>query len=358
VIVADAETIPVREGEELDAERIGAFLREALPDLPPDGEPTIRQFPTGASNLTYLIELGEWRGVLRRPPFGPVPPKAHDMEREARLLASLHPAFPLAPRLLALCSDRSVLGVPFHITEYREGAVIAFGLPEGVEPGEALGRAIGETVLRTLVELHEVDYRRAGLDGIGRPEGFMERQARGWIERYERAKTEEIPEVAPLTAWIARGVPRSPPATIIHNDYHLKNLLFDRSDPSRMVAVLDWEMATVGDPLMDLGVALSYWLEPGDPPALTAFLSTVTLGPGFPGRREFAERYATLSGRDLAEMGWYLPFAYFKLAVILQQIYARWARGQTRDPRFEGMGRTVREIVQHAAELVSPGGRF
>lgn len=352
---AGARTIPVREGEDFVPEIVLGFLRTAIPDLPP-GALRIRQFPTGASNLTYLLEVGGWRGVLRRPPLGPVPPKAHDMVREARFLERLHPVFPLAPRPFAVCEDPSILGAPFHVMEYREGAVIAFGFPDGIEPSSALSRRVGETVVRTLAELHDVNIEEAGLSDLGHPEGFLERQTHGWIGRYEGAKTEEIPEIGPLTAWLAGRVPESPPPSIIHNDYHLKNLLFDAGNPSRIVAVLDWEMATIGDPLMDLAISLSYWLEPGDPPALSEFLSTITREPGFPGRRDFAELYARESGRDLGEMAWYLPFAYFKLAVILQQIYARWVRGQTRDPRFEGMGRTVRAIVEHSWSLARSGG--
>jgi aminoglycoside phosphotransferase (APT) family kinase protein len=347
-------TIPVREGEEIVPELVLAFLRASIPDLP-TGELRIRQFPTGASNLTYHLRVGEWQGVLRRPPLGPVPPRAHDMVREARLLERVHPVFPLAPRVLAVCEDPSLLGAPFHVTEYRSGSVIAFGFPAGVEVTPALSRRAGAAVVHTLVELHDVDATKAGLADLGRPEGFLERQVRGWIGRWEGAKTEEIAAVGPLTRWLAARVPESPSPTVIHNDYHLKNLLFDSADPARIVAVLDWEMATIGDPLMDLAISLSYWLEDGDPPALTGFLSTVTTSRGFPKRREFAELYAKASGRDLGEMGWYLPFAYFKLAVILQQIYARWVRGQTRDPRFEGMGVTVRAIVEHAWALAGSG---
>lgn len=353
--VGGPPVIPVREGEEFDSELILAFLRAAISGLPP-GELRVGQFQAGASNLTYLLEVGSWQGVLRRPPLGPVPPKAHDMVREARLLKRLHSAFPLAPRLLALCEDPTLLGAPFHVMELRKGVVIAFGLPDGIEHTSALSRQVAGSVAGTLAELHAVDLVKSGLLDLGHPDGFLERQTHGWIGRYHQARTEEVPEVAPLASWLVKHLPESPPPTLVHNDYHLKNLLFDRSDPSRIAAVLDWEMATVGDPLLDLAISLAYWLERDDPPALSAFLSPITAEPEFPTRRDLAELYSRASGRDLGELAWYLPFAYFKLAVILQQIYARWVRGQTRDPRFETMGSRVRAIIEHAWVLADSGG--
>ncbi|MFP3948981.1 MAG: phosphotransferase family protein [Longimicrobiales bacterium] len=350
-VSAEERTIPVREGEELDRERIEAFLREQLSDLP-DEPLRIRQFPTGSSNLTYLLSVGAWQAVLRRPPLGPVPPKAHDMEREAGILRRLHPAFPLAPRSLLVCNDPDVMDVPFHVMEYRSGTVVAHEFPAGTEATEELCDDFADVVLNTLLDLHAVDYEAAGLGDLGHPEGFLVRQVRGWIGRYDKSRTNESPDVEVLTERLAENVPPSPPPTIIHNDYHLKNLLFDPDDPLIIRAVLDWEMATVGDPLMDLAVFLSYWPEPGDPPAIPKILANLPLRPGFPARKELIHRYGERSGRDVSRMGWYLPFAYFKLAVILQQIYARWVRGQTRDPRFAGFGQAVTEIVDHARELL------
>lgn len=351
---AEERTIPVREGEELPRRRVLSHLRDRLPDLP-EGELDVRQFPTGSSNLTYLIRVGSWRAVLRRPPHGPLPPKAHDMEREGRILQKLHPAFPLAPRCLLVCTDRDVMDVPFHVMEYREGVVVDSEFPPGIEPTEELCREFGHRVLDTLLELHAVDYGEAGLGDLGHPDGFLERQVRGWIGRYEKARTREIPEVEPLTEWLSERVPPSPAPTVIHNDYHLRNLLWAPDEPLQLRALLDWEMSTVGDPLMDLAVFLSYWVEPGDPPALPDRLATVTTGPGFPTRRELAERYGRKSGRDVSRMDWYLPFAYFKLAVILQQIYARWKRGQTDDPRFSDFGTAVRQLVAHAYQMAESG---
>lgn len=350
-VSAEERTIPVREGEEIDREKVEAFLRKELTELPRE-DLEIRQFPTGSSNLTYLLSAGGWRAVLRRPPLGPLPPRAHDMEREARILQHLHPAFPLAPRSLVVCSDSAVMDVPFHVMEYREGTVVAAEFPPGTEVTEALCGEFADVVLDTLLDLHRVDYRKAGLGDLGRPRGFLERQVKGWITRYENSRTGESPEAGRLTDWLLSNMPSSPPPTLIHNDYHLKNLLFDRSDPRRIRAVLDWEMTTVGDPLMDLAVFLSYWVQPDDPAPLKRIFATVTTRPGFPTRRELIERYGRRSERDVSRMDWYLPFAYFKLAVILQQIYARWVRGQTRDSRFADFGPAIEEIVEHAHRLM------
>jgi aminoglycoside phosphotransferase (APT) family kinase protein len=349
-----AETIRVREGEGFDLAAVERCLREHI-DALPEGELGVRQFPSGASNLTYLLKIGDWEGVLRRPPFGPVPPRAHDMGRESRILAKLHEAYPLAPKPYFFCEDESVIGAPFYVMERREGVVVDDEFPEGVEPDPELCRGISRTVADTLAELHAVDPDASGLGDLGRPEGFLERQVEGWIGRYHKAKTDEIDEVAPLAGWLARRIPGSPEPTIIHNDYKLNNLILAPDDLTEVRAVLDWEMATVGDPLFDLAVTLSYWTEPDDPQELKEVMPTVTSTPGFMTRREFMERYAYRSGRDLSDMHWYMVFGYFKLAVILQQIYARWKKGQTQDERFADFDRRVRTLVLHANDLAKKG---
>jgi aminoglycoside phosphotransferase (APT) family kinase protein len=349
-----SETIDVREGEDFDVRTVERYLRERIEDLP-EGELEVRQFPSGASNLTYLLKIGGWEGVLRRPPLGPVPPKAHDMGRESGVLSKLNAVYPLAPRPYFFCEDESVIGAPFYVMERRKGVVLDDSFPEGVEPDEGLCRGVSRTVVDTLAELHAVDLRESGLADLGKPEGFVERQTQGWISRYEKAKTDEIEEVGPLTDWLARNVPESPEPTVIHNDYKLNNLVLDPGDLTQVRAVLDWEMATVGDPLFDLAVSLSYWVEPGDSEDLKAVMPTVTTTPGFMTRGELIERYAEVSGRDLSEMHWYVVFGYFKLAGILQQIYARWKNGQTRDERFATFGDRVRTLILHAESLSRTG---
>ncbi len=340
-------TIAVRPGEGLDHERLLAYLREQVPDLP-EAPLLVRQYPSGASNLTYLLQIGPWEAVLRRPPLGPLPPRAHDMIREARLLRRLHPVYPLAPQPYAICDDPGILGAPFYVMERRLGVVLDDTFPPDIAPTADRCQRISSSAVETLVRLHAIDWQAAGLADLGRPEGFLARQVQAWIDRYERARTDDYPQVAPLVRWFADNLPDSPAPTIIHNDFKLNNLLLAPGDLVPVVAVLDWEMTTIGDPLFDLGVSLSYWIEPGDSLALRAVLPNVTWLSGFASRAEFMREYAARSGRDLGAIDYYLTFAYFKLAVILQQIYARWKSGQTHDERFADFGNRVRVLIEHA----------
>lgn len=346
-----SETINIREGEELDLAAIESLLRREIYDLP-EGSLEVRQFPSGASNLTYLLKIADWEGVLRRPPLGPVPPKAHDMGREAKVLSNLNPVYPLAPAPYFFTADESIIGAPFYVMERRKGLVIDDEWPEGIEPTRELCRGLSATVVDTLVELHAVDVEEAGLSDLGRPEGFLERQTKGWISRYEKAKTDEYPEAQPVTEWLVKDIPQSPEPTIIHNDFKLNNMLLSPDKPTHVRAILDWEMTTIGDPLFDLAVSLSYWAQHDDPEGLKEVLPTVvSSAPDFYTRDEFMERYAEKSGRDLSDMRWHLVFGYFKLAVILQQIYARWHAGQTKDARFANFDERVKNLIVHAHAL-------
>jgi len=345
-----SETIAVRSGESFDLHTIEAYLREQIAGLGA-GALQVRQFPSGASNLTYLLQVGDWEGVLRRPPFGPVPPKAHDMERESGLLRKVHTVFPLAPKPYVFCNDARVMDVPFYVMERKRGFVLNDTFPPDVTPNAQIGRAISLTTVDTLVKIHAIDWQAAGLSNLGHPAGFLERQVKGWIERYTRAKTDEIAQVEPLTRWLVAHTPQSPAPALIHNDFKMNNMLFGLDDITQATAVLDWEMATIGDPLFDLAVSLCYWIEPTDSEAMRAVLPTVTTTVGFLTRAQFIEEYARKSGRDISSMQFYMAFAYFKLAVILQQIYARWKLGQTRDPRFEAFKTRVYTLITHAAYL-------
>ncbi|MFL5625798.1 MAG: phosphotransferase family protein [Ktedonobacteraceae bacterium] len=350
------DTIAVRKGESFDIPRVEQYLRQAIAGIGA-GSLQVRQFPSGASNLTYLLQIGDWEGVLRRPPFGPVPPKAHDMERESSLLRKIHPVFPLAPMPYTFCNDLTILGVPFYVMERRKGIVINASFPPDVTPTSDLCQNISAMVVDTLVQIHAIDWRGAGLDELGHPEGFLARQVKGWIERYFRAQTDDIPQVQPLTSWLAEHIPASPAPTLIHNDFKLNNMLLDAHNLAQPVAVLDWEMATIGDPLFDLAVSLGYWVNAEDPVELQTVLPTVTTVPGFINRETFMQLYAQKSGRDLSSMQFYMTFAYFKLAVIIQQIYARWKKGQTQDERFAIFGERVRDVIKYAAHL-SQGGKL
>jgi len=349
-----AETIEVREDEDFDRAAVERYMRENIEGLP-EGELEVRQFPSGASNLTYLVKIGDWEGVLRRPPLGPVPPKAHDMGRESGLLMKLHEAYPLAPKPYFFTDEEPIIGASFYVMELRKGVIVDDEFPEGVEPTEGLCRGMSQMVADILVELHAVDWKEAGLEELGKPGGFLERQVKGWISRYDKAKTEEIEEVEPLTGWIQNNIPESPDPTIVHNDYKLNNLVLDPDDLTEVRAVLDWEMTTLGDPLFDLAVSLSYWTEAGDSQELKEVLPTVVSTPGFWTRKEFIDYYAEKSGRDLSNMPWYMVFGYFKLAVIIQQIYARWHKGQTKDERFANFDERVRRVILHAHELAQRG---
>jgi aminoglycoside phosphotransferase (APT) family kinase protein len=347
------ETIPVRADEQFSLAAVSEFL--AVSGLPSHGL-EVEQFPLGHSNLTYLLKTDKWEAVLRRPPLGPVAPRAHDMVREYHLLERLHPVFPVAPRPYARCEDASVIGAPFYIMERRHGIVLDRDLPADWHGSSELHRGITESLVRVLVELHGVDWQPAGLGAIGHPEGYMQRQVTGWIDRFGRVRTFELPEVEPLQRWLVNGLPISPAPTVIHNDYKLNNVLLDVGDPRRITGVLDWEMATVGDPLSDVASLLVYWTEPGDEDMLGG-LKSVTSEPGFPRRAEVASLYAKLSGRDLGGLDWYVAFAYFKVAVICQQIFYRWKVGQTRDERFAGHEAVARNLVLKAAEVARVAAR-
>jgi aminoglycoside phosphotransferase (APT) family kinase protein len=332
-----SDTRPVRAAEQLDWKKIAAYL--GLPDL------EVQQFPGGHSNLTYLLRSGDRELVLRRPPFGPVPSRAHDMAREFRLLTAVHPLFPLAPRPYVLCEDPEVAGAVFYTMERRHGVVIRAEEPAGMT--EDLRRGISESMVDTLASLHAVE----GLDALGKPAGFVARQIRGWSERWHGSKTSDVPEMEQLAAWLDARIPPDParPA-LVHGDYKLDNVMLDANDLRRLNGVFDWEMSAVGDPLVDLGILLCYWVHIAGESKGDA-VSTVTARPGWFRREEILERYAARTGASLDGIALYEVFAVFKLAVVLQQIYARYVRGQTDDPRFASLGERVIWLARKAASM-------
>jgi aminoglycoside phosphotransferase (APT) family kinase protein len=348
------DTAPIRPDEEFNVTALDAYLRPHLPDV--RGEIEISQFPGGHSNLTYLLRYGAREFVMRRPPLGPVAPKAHDMTREHRVLSALWRVFPPAPRPFMLCEDPSVIGAPFYVMERRTGVVIRRELPPQWAEDPAVRRILSETMVDVMAQLHEVDWKAVGLEGLGRPEGFMARQVKGWAERWERAKDREIPAIDALARWLAERVPVPQAATLVHGDLKLDNVMLDPADPSRVVAVLDWEMCTTGDPLADLGLLLCYWAEEGDPYARQESVVQVTALPGFYTREQLVERYARKTGRDVSRIAFYEVFALYKIAVVVQQIYIRWKRGQTRDERFRLMAPRVEALARAAMELAEKSG--
>jgi aminoglycoside phosphotransferase (APT) family kinase protein len=339
---------PVRTGEELDLVRLEPFLREHFSD---DGQIFIEQYPSGHSNLTYLVRIGAKEVVLRRPPFGSKVRTAHDMSREYRVLSKLHSIYPLAPRALSYCDD--VLNDPFYLMEPVRGVIVRRDPPPGVEFAPDAARRLSEGFVDNLARLHSLDYAAAGLGDLGKPQGYLERQVKGWIERYHNSKTHDLPVVERLSAWLVAHMPESHDVALIHNDYKYDNLVLDATDLTRIVGVLDWEMCTVGDPLTDLGTALAYWVDPHDRDDLQRIRTAPTTLPGTLTRAQLIERYCAATGRDAKPMVFYLAFARFKVAVIIQQIYYRYEKGLTQDARFAclpGRVHTLLRASSHCAE--------
>jgi aminoglycoside phosphotransferase (APT) family kinase protein len=334
---------PVRQGEELDLGRLEPYLRSQLPDL--GGALVVTQFPSGHSNLTYSVTLGEKEMVLRRPPFGSKVKSAHDMGREYHVLSKLHAAYP-TPKPLVYCTDESILGAPFYVMERVRGVIIRRGLPADFKIPPEIAKKLSESFIDNLADLHSLDYTALGLGELGKPQGYLERQVRGWTERYQGSKTHELPEVEPLSAWLREHMPAHSDATLVHNDYKFDNMVLDASDITRIKAVLDWEMCTLGDPLTDVGAALAYWIDPEDSLEMQTIRWGPTNAPGMLRRAELAQRYAAKTGRDLSEIIFYYVFAMFKLAVIIQQIYYRYFHGFTKDERFAALGEVAKTLMR------------
>jgi aminoglycoside phosphotransferase (APT) family kinase protein len=330
----------------VDADRLGPWCEERLPGT---GPVAVRHLPEGHSNLTYVVTRDDRQWILRRPPAGPLLPTAHDVLREHRVLALLaRSEVPVrVPHVTLSCADETVVGAPFYLMERVPGVVLRDRLPAGVHLDPEEMRGVCLAAVDTLAELHAVDWRGAGLEGIGRPEGYVRRQVEGWSERWQRARTDPVPDMDAAAAWLAAHLPAETSPAILHNDYKYDNLVLDPACLSRVRAVLDWEMATLGDPLMDLGTTLAYWTGPGDPPALQAF--GITHLPGNLDRAQVAARWAEKTGRSLEGVVFYYVYGLFKVGVIAQQIYARYQAGKTRDPRFAGLIHAVRAAGSMAA---------
>ncbi|MFO7547891.1 MAG: phosphotransferase family protein [Acidimicrobiia bacterium] len=346
------ELIDVRPDERFAPDRLTEWIRGRVPGS--DRPLTVLQFARGKANLTFLLRFGDGdealEYVLRRPPLGPVAPGSHDMSREYRVLSTLWQAFPYAARAYAFCDDEAVIGAPFFVMERKHGVVVQGTVPPEFGSGAdaVANRSLSEVVVDTLAEFHAVDPEAAGLGDLGRPEGFLRRQVEGWIERWHRAKHEENRVADEIAEWLSERIPDSGAVSLLHNDWRLDNMAVAEDDPGRCVAVYDWDMATRGDPLADLGTVMAVWYDAGEMPASLNPMPTVA--PGFMTRDEAIERYAERSGRDLSQVDWYVVFGTFKLAVVIQQIYIRWLRGQTKDERFAVMGEGARRLFQLAAE--------
>jgi len=345
-----SETLRVRDGEEIDIPRLSEYLRSKTDA---DTETvSVQQFPAGSSNLTYLVQLGDKEYVLRRPPFGNTVKSAHDMGREFNVLSKLSLVYPYAPKPLIFCDDDTVIGSEFYLMERRNGLILRGKSPVELEDSPGLQREVARAFINNLAELHSVDYAAAGLDDLGRPEGYSRRQVEGWTKRYFAAKTDEHPELESAIEWLNADIPEESGASLVHNDYKFDNVMLDPNDLTRVTAVLDWEMVTVGDPLMDLGTTLGYWMsaEAGEEMMRMPFNPYVLMKNI--SRQDLADIYAEFSGRDISNILYYYVFGTFKIAVICQQIYARYLMGMTKDPRFAGFASIVSRLGTSASQSV------
>jgi aminoglycoside phosphotransferase (APT) family kinase protein len=343
----------VRAGEELDLLRLADYLTQHLTDA--RGPLVVEQFPSGYSNLTYLLRMGEQELVLRRPPFGAKIKSAHDMGREYKVLAGLRRVYAKVPRPLLYCEDEAVIGAPFYVMERVRGLVLRARTPRDVVLTPQIMTRLSEQAIDTLAEIHGLDVTAAGLTDLGRPQGYVERQVSGWTRRYRAAQTADLLTLEQIILWLEQNLPgdsggsgASPTdAALIHNDYKYDNLILDPTDLTRVIAVLDWEMCTLGDPLMDLGTTLGYWVEANDPPALIGMFGLTAL-PGNLTRQQVLDRYQAASGRVIKQPLFYYVYGLFKIAVIIQQIYARYRQGHTQDARFAHLDQVVRDCGQLA----------
>jgi len=354
-MIDDPEVIEVRSEERLDTAALEPYLRAHLEAT--DGPFSLHQFGGGHANLTYLVRFGEQEYVLRRPPLGPVADRAHDMRREHTVLSKLYATFPLAPRSYLLCTDHAIVGSDFVIEERKHGIAIRRDLPERYVGDVAFAQRLSNALVDTLAALHRVDVPAAGLSDLGHPDGYVARQVEGWAKRWEAARTAHTTDATPLIMWLREHLPASPAATLVHNDYKLDNMLLDGDEPSRITALLDWDMCTYGDPLMDVGYVLALWPEAHEIERRSLGWGMPTWREGFATRAQFVARYAGRTGFDCTNVGWYVTFNVFRFAAIIQQIYKRYDAGQTHDERFAVFGDQANALIAAASANTKPDAR-
>ena len=344
------EPAEIREGEELDPKIIDEFLKDNISSL--RGDISIRQFPKGFSNLTYLVTFENKELVLRRPPSGKKTKTAHDMSREFRMLSALKPLFPYCPTPLIYCDDLSVMNTPFYVMERLKGIILRKNLPEKMELSSTDARELSENMIKVLCKLHSLDYKKAGLEDFGKPSGYVLRQVEGWSRRYRDSRTDDAPDFEDVMQWLHDNKPgESGLISIIHNDYKLDNIVLNPEEPLNITGILDWEMATVGDPLMDLGSSLAYWVQNDDPDNMQLIRTMPTNIDGMLTRDEQVKLYGEIMGIDIINFDFFYCFGLFKLAVIAQQIYYRYYHGQTKDERFKMLIFAVK-ILEERARMV------
>ena len=335
----------VREEDRFDVAKMHAWMR---PFINQDQLPEVKQFRSGASNLTYLLSYPDRELVLRKPPVGTKAASAHDMNREFLIQSRLQSVFPLVPKMIALCQDQSVIGSDFYVMEYVEGQIFRRDIPEGITSSDI--SVMADSLINGLVQLHAVDS--SILAELNKGNGYVQRQVDGWSKRYRNALTDDVPTAEKLMAWLSANQPNDVDSCIIHGDWRIDNVVFDLAN-ARIAGVLDWELATVGDPLMDLGSALAYWVDRDDEAAFASLRRQPSHLPGMPTRDEFVQRYLELSGRKCNDFTFYEVFGLFRLAVIIQQIWARFRLGQTTNPAFAGFGDAVNTLINRAEGKIS-----
>lgn len=342
----------IRSGEELDGQKVLEFLKASIPGL--DGEIEIKQFPSGFSNLTYSVKVGDREMVLRRPPFGKKAKTAHDMGREYKVLKALKPLFPYCPQPLVYTEDEAVMGCPFYVMEHIPGIILRRDLPTGMELNAKEARTLSENLIKAQYKLHSVDYVQAGLADFGKPEGYVKRQVEGWSGRYRDARTPDAPDFEKVMQWLHDKMPgESGIVGIIHNDFKFDNAVLDSKNPTEIIGILDWEMATLGDPLMDLGCSLGYWVEKDDPDIMQAIRQMPTHLDGMLTRKEQFALYGELMGVKSDKFDFYYCFGLFRLAVIAQQIYYRFYHGQTKDQRFGMLIHAIKALEAAALQVIA-----
>lgn len=342
----------VRTGEEVDLARVSLYLRAAGLHL--EGEPQLKQYPGGASNLTYLLSYGNRELILRRPPFGHIAKSAHDVVREARIMQMLKPVYPAVPTVNAICEDIDVIGAPFYVMERLVGVIPRQDLPPALGLDEASTRQLCLNVLDKLIDLHMLDARAAGLDTLGKGEGYVARQIEGWNKRFRAARTDDVSDFESVMQWLFDKQPRQEVAIrLIHNDFRFDNVVLDVKDPMKVIGVLDWEMATMGDPLMDLGSSLAYWVQADDDPFMLGSRRQPTNAPGMLTRREVIEYYGQRTGWSVANFDFYEVYGLFRLAGIIQQIYKRFKEGNARNPVFATFGPFANYLGQRCERIIA-----
>lgn len=343
-----------RASETLNTDALQEWLGQHVPEMSGEGLQLL-QFRKGHSNLTYLLVNGERRLVLRRAPHGVGAGSAHDMSREYRILSGLHRAYPPAPRAVAFCDDAQVIGAPFYLMESITGVILRRTAPAGYDVTGENGVRLWDAFVQNLAAIHDVSLESAGLEGFGKPDGYIFRQVSGWTERYRRSQTDEIPAMEEAAAWLAAHIPAENKPSLLHNDYKLDNLVLHPDDPGKIIGVLDWEMAAVGDPLMDLGTSLGYHINFDDPDEMKALPLNLPPVEDTPTRQQLVDRYAAITGRDTSNMLFFYVFGLFKIAVVAQQIYWRFKAGKTDDPRFGMMIFGVHALSNQASRAIGNG---